>query len=106
MAAYMYTHILIENATSVCLLQTANLHFFASNGNSKQNFVFLGRQTINSNRTIAVSANVPIYDLFVGNQTVKGKMSLPNMMKASGDWECYSPLSIGGHVSDICKEPF
>ncbi len=45
-----------QTEISVCLLQmknaTANFSLFAANGNGKQNFVFLGQQTINGNRQL------------------------------------------------------
>ncbi len=43
-------------------METINFHLFAANGNRTLKFVFLGRQTLNGiYSTIAVSANVPIY---------------------------------------------
>jgi hypothetical protein len=41
--------------------EMAKFRLFAANRNGKRMFVFLGRQTINSQTAIAVSANVLIY---------------------------------------------
>jgi hypothetical protein len=45
-----------KTATSIRLLQmeteTANFRLFAAKGNEKRKFVFLGRQVINSNRSL------------------------------------------------------
>ncbi len=43
----------------VCCTETSKFLLFSANG--KRTFVFLSQQTINSNRHLLFSANVPIY---------------------------------------------
>ncbi len=48
----VYVHLYIYICTYIQKTETVNFRLFVANGNGKQKFVFLGRQTINSNRRL------------------------------------------------------
>ncbi len=87
---------LTENSNFICWLQTepANFCLFAAKGNGKQKFVFLGRQTLNGNRSL-------LFQQMYSSMHTAECLQTPSSFPLKGD----HPFGCWDLFGASCKQP-